>query len=319
MTIDEGLRIDPSQTIEEIAAAIRTQVRDTLHRRGAVVGISGGIDSAVVAGLCAQALGPERVLGLLMPERHSSPESLLLARAVAARFGIATLTEPLEPALTAIGCYSRQADAIRTVEPDFGDGWRFKLALPPLLDSERLNVTLLIIENPEGKRRSLRLSADAYRALVAATNFKQRLRAAMAYHHADRPQYAVAGTPNRLEHELGFFVKHGDGAADLNPIAHLYKTQVYALAEQMEVPPAVRARQPTTDTFSLPQSQEEFFFALPLTVLDACLWAHDHDLTAGEAAEELRLTRAQVERVFRDIDAKRRATVWQHAEAALGV
>ena len=313
--IAEGLRIDPAAAVEGISRAIRVQVRDTLRRRGAVVGISGGVDSAVVAGLCARALGPDRVLGLLMPERDSSPQSLRLARLVAEKFGIPTLVEDLEPALSAIGCYARQVEAIRAVEPGYGPDWKCKLSLPPLLDSDRLNLTQLTVEDPSGARRTSRLPPEAYRALVAATNFKQRLRMAMEYHHADRLQYAVAGTPNRLEEDQGFFVKQGDGAADLKPIAHLYKSQVYALAGELGVPEEIRSRPPTTDTFSLEQTQEEFYFALPYQQMDACLWAKDHGVEAKEAARELRLSPEQVERAYRDIDSKRRATRWQHAEA----
>ncbi len=149
--------------------------------------------------------------------------------------------------------------------------------------------------------------------MVAATNFKQRTRAMLAYYHADRLAYAVAGTPNLLEYDQGFFVKQGDGAADLKPIAHLYKTQVYALADELGVPDEIRRRQPTTDTYSLAQSQEEFYFALPYPEMDLCLWAANHGVTAVDVAPAIGLTVAQVERVFRDIEAKRRASRYLHA------
>ena len=124
----------------------------------------------------------------------------------------------------------------------------------------------------------------AYLQIVAATNFKQRVRKMMEYYHADRLNYAVAGTPNRLEYDQGFFVKLGDGAADVKPIAHLYKTQVYALAEYLGVPEEIRRRPPTTDTFSLPQTQEEFYFALPYAKMDLCLYGHNHGVPAAEVA-----------------------------------
>jgi NAD+ synthase len=277
-----------------------------------VVGVSGGIDSSVVAALCARSLGPDRLVGLLMPERDSSEEGLRLGRVVARHLGIREVVEDLAPALEAIGCYARQREAIRMVVPEYGDGWRFKLTLPSLLEGDRLNVTCLTVSDPEGAERTTRMSAAAYRQLVAATNFKQRTRKTLEYYHADRLGYAVAGTPNRLEYDQGFFVKQGDGAADLKPIARLYKTQVYALAEHLGVPEEIRRRPPTTDTFSLAQTQEEFYFALPYREMDLCLWGHDHRTPPAEVAEALGLTVAQVERVFRDIEAKRRVSRYLH-------
>ncbi len=278
-----------------------------------MVGMSGGIDSSVVATLCARAFGPERVFGLLMPERDSSSDALRLGRMLAEHLGIRYAVEDIAPALEGLGCYSRQLEAIRTVFPEYGPGWRCKLTIPSLLEGDRLNITSLTVADPQGRERTSRLPAAAYLQMVAATNFKQRTRKMMEYFHADRLGYAVAGTPNLLEYDQGFFVKGGDGAADFKPIAHLYKTQVYALAAHIGVPEEIRRRPPTTDTFSLSQSQEEFYFALPYREMDLCLWAYNHQTPMAEVAAALRLTEDQVRRVFRDIEAKRRASQYLHA------
>jgi len=306
------LDIDAAEVAAHAERTIREQVLGTLRRRGAVVGLSGGIDSSVVAALCARALGKEKVLGLLMPERDSSDDALRLGRELAAHLGIRHLVESVAPALAGLGCYERQLEAIRMAVPEYGEGWRCKLTLPSLLEGERLNITTLTVADPEGRQRNVRLSAAAYLQLVAATNFKQRARKMMEYYHADRLAYAVAGTPNRLEYDQGFFVKQGDGAADFKPIAHLFKTQVYALAEHLGVPEEIRRRPPTTDTFSLAQSQEEFYFALPHREMDLCLWAHVHGSPPTAVAAALGMTDDQVERVFRDIEAKRRAARYLH-------
>jgi NAD+ synthase len=307
------LAVDAEGETERIVRALREHVLGTLRRRGAVVGLSGGVDSSVVAALLARAFGPERVLALFMPERHSSPDSLRLGRLVAERLGVPALVEDLGPALDGLGCYTRQDAAIRRVFPEWGPGWTCKLTLPSLLEGDRLNVFSLTVRAPDGAERRARLPLEAYLELVAATNLKQRTRKALEYTHADRLAYAVAGTPNRLEYDQGFFVKNGDGAADFKPIAHLYKTQVYALAAHLGVPDEVRERPPTTDTFSMEQTQEEFYFALPWHRMDLCLYGLSHDVPAAEVAPAVGLSAEQVERVYRDIRAKRRATRYLHA------
>jgi NAD+ synthase len=310
---DKGvLKIDAAEVTARIEKSIRDQITRVLRRRGAVVGMSGGIDSSVVATLCARALGRERVQGLLMPERDSSSDALRLGKLLAEHLGIRYEIEDIAQGLEGMGCYRRQLEAIRMAVPEYGEGWRCKLTLPSLLASDRLNITSLTIADPHGNQRTVRMPPAAYLQMVAATNFKQRLRKMMEYYHADRLNYAVAGTPNLLEYDQGFFVKQGDGAADFKPIAHLYKSQVYALAEYLGVPEEIRRRPPTTDTFSLAQTQEEFYFALPYDRMDLSLWAHNHGIPAAEAAEALQLSPDQVERVYRDIEAKRRAARYLH-------
>jgi NAD+ synthase len=311
------LQIDAPRVAAQIEDAIRTQVFQSLRRRGIVVGLSGGIDSSVVTTLSARALGADKVLALLMPERDSASESAELGTLLTQKLGVPTLTEQLRDVLEAAGCYERQNSAIRSVFPDFADADRFKITIPSILDGDRLNISELTVQKPSGEQRTSRMPPAAYLQIVAATNFKQRFRKLMEYYHADRLHYAVAGTPNRLEYDQGFFVKQGDGAADLKPIAHLYKSQVYALAEHIGVPEDIRRRQPTTDTFSMPQSQEEFYFALPYDKMDLCLYAHNHSVPAVDVAPAVGLTPAQVERIFKDIEQKRRTTRYLHARPLL--
>lgn len=311
------LDIDAAAATGEIAAALRAQVLGHLRRRGVVVGLSGGIDSSVVAALCVRAFGPEKVLGLLMPDRASADESLDLGHLMARTLGITARVEEIAPVLEAAGCYASQAEAIRMVFPDYADGDPFKIVLPSILETDRLNVARLTVRSASGEERTARLGLEANLQLVAATNFKQRVRKMLEYYHADRLHYAVTGTPNRLEYDQGFFVKQGDGAADVKPIAHLYKTQVYALAGHLGVPDAIRRRPPTTDTFPMEQTQEEFYFSLPYDRMDLCLYARNHGVPAADAAAVVGLTPEQVLRVFKDIDQKRRATRYLHARPML--
>ncbi|MEZ5416231.1 MAG: NAD(+) synthase [Vicinamibacterales bacterium] len=310
------LDIDPEQTARAIEEAIRRQVTE-LRRRGVVVGLSGGIDSSVVTCLATRALGPERVQVLFMPERASSPESLELGRLLTDKLGVPALVEDIAPTLQAAGCYARQTEAIKTMFPEYGDGWKNKITLPSILESDRFNFSELTIESPAGERKTARMTPAAYLQMIAATNFKQRVRKMMEYYHADRLNYVAAGTPNRLEYDQGFFVKLGDGAADIKPIAHLYKSQVYALAEYVGVPAEIRRRPPTTDTFSLAQTQEEYYFALPYDKMDLCLYGLNHGVPAADVAPATGLTPEQVERVYKDIAQKRRTTAYLHRRPLL--
>jgi NAD+ synthase len=275
--------------------------------------MSGGVDSSVCAALAVEAVGPKHVLGLLMPERESDPESVAIARALARQLGIDSVTEDIAPILDAAGCYRRRNEAIRRVVPDFTDEWGCKLVLPPdRLEADRLNITYLVVQPPLGEMRRVRLPAPEYRQIVAASNFKQRVRTMLEYYHADRLHYAVVGTPNRLEYDQGFFVKGGDGLADVKPIAHLYKTQVYQLADYLGVPTSVTSRPPTTDTFSLPQSQEEFYYNMPTRTLDVVLHARNEGRPPSEIAEEVGFTVEQMQRAYGDIDQKRVTTRYLH-------
>jgi NAD+ synthase len=312
----EVLRIDPAAETERIVIKLREQVH-AMRRKGAVLGLSGGIDSSVSAALCARAFGPDHVLGLQMPESDSADDTLYLSGLIAQALGIPSILENITPILDALGCYRRRDEAIRTVVSEFGPGYKSKIVFPSVLEGQGYRVFTLVVRAPDGKQSKVRLTLDAYLTIVAATNFKQRVRKTLEYYHADRLNYAVAGTPNRLEYDQGFFVKNGDGSADFKPIAHLYKTQVYQLAEYLGVPPEIRQRPPTTDTYSLQQTQDEFYFSLPYGRMDLCLYARNHGISAAEAAAAAGLTPEQVEFVYRDIDAKRAATRYQHQRPAL--
>jgi NAD+ synthase len=310
------LDLDLAGETERICQAIRQQVTRDLKRRGVVVGLSGGIDSTVCAALCVRALGKDRVIGLFMPESDSSPDSLDLGRQVAEWLGIRSHLENITPLLDGAGCYRRRDEAIRTVIPEYGPGYKSKVVLPAATQGT-YNISSIVVESPDGVQQRKRLPLDAYLGIVAATNFKQRVRKMMEYYYADRFNYAVIGTPNRLEYDQGFFVKNGDGAADLKPIAHLYKTQVYKLAEYLDAPVEIQRRPPTTDTYSLAQSQEEFYFALPYHQLDVCLFGYNHGIPADVVAASLDLKPQDVEFVYTDIRTKRSTTHYLHERPLL--
>jgi len=312
----DTLVIDAEKEADRICDSIRSYI-SKYRRKGAVVAMSGGIDSSVVASLCVRALGKERVFGLHMPEKESSSDTLRLSRLLSDHLGIDSVVEEISPMLEAVGCYRRRNDAIRLVYPDFKDSDKAKIVLPSVKDSDSFRIYSVVILTSDGKEVKCRLNPEAYLGIVAATNFKQRIRKMMEYHHADRLNYAVSGTPNRLEYDQGFFVKLGDGAADFKPIAHLYKSQVYQMAAFLGVPEEIRKRPPTTDTYSMPQSQEEFYFSLPYALMDLCLYGKNNGVPLMDIAAGAGLTEEQVTRVFRDIDQKRKTTEYLHAAPQL--
>jgi NAD+ synthase len=309
-----ALALDCDAEIKRISSWMRGSLTHTLRRRGLVVSVSGGIDSSVCAALAVRALGPANVFALLQPERDSSGSSTERGLELVRHLGVRHDVVDIAPTLEAIGCYRQRDDAIRTVVPAYSQRWRCKIAIAGGVDAG-INYFNLITQDPQGEEQTTRLPLKAYLQIVAATNFKQRVRKTLDYFHADRLNYAVVGTPNLLEYDQGFFVKVGDGAADIKPIAHLYKSQVYTMARALGLPQAICEAQPTTDTYTLPQGQDEFYFALPYAQMDLALWALNQGHAASELAQALDTTTERAERVFADIASKRRAASYLHSQA----
>jgi NAD+ synthase len=310
------LKIDLAAEADRIGRWMVDTLSNKLHRRGVVVAMSGGIDSSACAALAVHALGPKKVFGLLLPERDSSSFSSHRGKMLAEHLGISYEVQDIAPALEGLGCYEKRDEAIRRVFPAYGEGWKNKIVIAG--GTERgINFFKLVVQSPDGQMHEARLPVKEYLQIVAATNFKQRIRKTMEYFHADRLNYAVIGTPNRLEYDQGFFVKNGDGAADLKPIAHLYKTQVYAMARHLGAPEEVCNAVPTTDTYTLSQGQDEFYFALPYAQMDLAVWAHNHGRPAAELAQALGIDEAHAQRIYGDIEAKRRTTHYLHARPEL--
>jgi NAD+ synthase len=307
----DALKLDLEQETERIGRSLKSYL-ENVRRRGVVVALSGGIDSSAVAAVAVRTLGAERVFGIHMPERESSAETIAISQAVSDALGIESVVEDITVPLEAFGAYRRRDDAVRLVFPDYGPGYKSKIVLPSVVESDAFRLYSVVVVDPDGNEKSHRLTPEAYLGIVAATNFKQRVRKAFEYYHADRLNFVATGTPNRLEYDQGFFVKLGDGAADVKPIAHLYKTQVYELAAYLGVPQVVLDRPSTTDTYSLPQSQEEFYFSLPHHQMDLVLLGKNTDVPIEQVAAAAGLTVEQVERVYRDIEQKRRTTQYLH-------
>jgi NAD+ synthase len=303
-------QFDAAKETERLITWTRETILTRLKREGAVVGVSGGVDSATVLHLLVRALGPERVVAVLLPDRDSSPESAVLARQMAEALGVQAILTEITPALIGMRCYERRDAAIKRAISEYDPILdRVKIVLPQdLLSGASLNVYSAVVVKPDGRQIRRRLRPREFNEVVAASNLKQRTRMLTLYLEAESRNYAVVGTAQKNEHELGFFVKYGDGGADLHPLHQLYKTQVYRIAEHLGVPAAIRERPPTTDTYSAECTQEEFFFRLPFATLDAIWGASEQGQSNEDVARELHLTVEQIENALFDIHRKQQTT-----------
>jgi NAD+ synthase len=300
---------DIDSVCNQIIEKLKKDVPKILSRRGAIVGISGGIDSSVVLALSAKAFGPKKVLGIMLPEQDSSNDSEILARNLANKFGVDTIVENITSALDGFGCYRRRDEAIARVIKGFDPlADKAKIEIKQNISQNIPAVFSIIVIKPNGEILSKLLPVKEYLQIVASTNFKQRSRMTMLYYHAERLHYAVIGTPNKHEVEQGFFVKHGDGAADVMPIAHLYKTQVYQLAKYLGVPQDIIDRTPTTDTYTAEQTQEDFFYQMPFEDMDLIWYGWENGYSSEEVAPVMNKTIKEVENIYKSFERKRKTT-----------
>jgi len=305
------LHIENIETFcEDIIAKLKNDVAQKLQRRGAVIGISGGIDSSVCMALSALAFGPKRVTAIMLPEQDSSDDSKLLAEKLASKFGVTdTLVEDITKALDGFGCYKRRDEAISRVIANFNPSVdKAKIEIKQDVASNLPPAFSVTVIKPDGAVISKLLPVKAYLQIVASTNFKQRSRMSMLYYHAERLHYAVIGTPNKHEVEQGFFVKHGDGAADVMPIGHLYKTQVYQIAKYLGVPQEIIERTPTTDTYTAEQTQEDFFYQMPFETMDLIWYGWENDYPADEVGKVMERSTKDIENIYKNFERKRKTT-----------
>ncbi len=305
----DSIKIDPAKETKRIISKLKEEIAFVLRKKGAVVGVSGGIDSSVVLALCVKAIGPEKVLAVMLPERDSSPDSLHLAKILTNKLNVPYVVEDISDALDGFGCYRRRDEAVKRIFPEYDKSYKMKISIPKNQEGkELLNFFNLSITDINGKEKSIRLPFNEYLQIVAASNLKQRTRMSMLYYHAEAKNYCVTGTGNKNEHEQGFFVKYGDGGVDIRPIAHLFKSQVYQLAKYLEIPEVIQKRIPTSDTYSAEQTQEEFFFKIPFEILDPIWFGWENGVSSKEISAALKLDQHYVENVIKDIQNKIRST-----------
>jgi NAD+ synthase len=304
----EVLRIDGAAEAERIVSFIGDQVR-SMHRKGIVIGLSGGVDSALSAALSVKAVGKDRVMALLLPDKESSPQSAAFATEQAKKLGIEAITVDITPVLEAFGTYGKRDAVAKTIYPEFGAGHTLKITLPSdVLNREGYNFFTLTTFDPQGRSRTTRLNNDQAQGIIAATCTKHRTRMMTQYYYSEKENYLVCGTTNKSEAIQGLFVKYGDGGVDIEPLAHLFKNQVFQLAEHMGVIPEILQRAPCPDTYSAPVTDEEWFFRMPFETLDLLLYAWENKVDLADVCRVMGLTEEQIKRAFRDFSSKYHTT-----------
>jgi NAD+ synthase len=310
------LKINPETETEGICQFIKNMVFKSFKRKGIVVGLSGGIDSALISELAVKALGKERVLGVFLPEKESNPISLEFGKKQASKLGIDTEAAEITDHLRSLGVYHHRNKIIKRLFPDFDDSLKFNITLPQdLLEKDRFNYHSITVEYQDGNRETKRLSPSDWLEISACQNIKQRIRMIRLYYYAEKNNYIVGGTTNKTELMQGFFVKFGDGGVDIEPIAHLYKTQVYQVSKYLGVVQEIINRPPSPDTYSLPVTDKEFYFCIDYELLDLLLYAYEHNVPGYEVSKALNLEEQQVIRAFKDFKAKKQAT-WHLRQTA---
>jgi NAD+ synthase len=282
---------------KKLSVFIKETVRDQFRKDGIVIGVSGGVDSAVIAALAVDALGPEHVFGLILPEKESSPSSRELGIDLCKALKILYEEVPITPILESFNIYSKKEALIRELFPNYDPAIHTtSLSRPPMIaDEPMLNIPSLILLENRKAISTKRLSASQFLYVLSLQNVKQRTRMIVEYMFAEKMNYAVCGTTNKTELLTGFFVKYGDGGVDLEPIANCYKLQVYRLAELLHIDERIISRAPSPDTWSHYTSDEEVSLRIPYDILDQLLYAQEKHLPKEIVQQSTKLNMQQIE------------------------
>lgn len=296
---------------EKLPPFIQETVENTLKKDGIVIGVSGGVDSALIATLAVEALGNDHVYGLILPEKESSPSSRELAMRLCKKLKIPYGEVPITPMLESFGIYTQKEALIRELFPQYDPAVHTtNLFLPPgISTTSLLALPSIRLSDENGSISTKRLSAPQYLKLISLQNVKQRTRMIVLYMQAEKMNYSVSGTTNKSELLTGYFVKFGDGGVDLEPIADIYKLQVYKLSELLKIDAKIISRPPSPDTWSHFTSDEDFYLRMPYDILDQLLYAEEHNLPSAIVFKNTGLSASQIESAYKHIHTMKHASL----------
>jgi NAD+ synthase len=294
---------DLETTVNSVTDFIKNEVFEKFQKSGAVLGLSGGIDSAVTCGLCVKSLNPEKILGLIMPERESDPQSQETAENVGKEFNIETKVVDITNILESFGVYEKKENIVKEKFPDFDSECKYRVVVPPKLESS-VGIPYLEILDGKGITHQTKISSSEFLNLTAATSIKHRVRMALLYYHAEKDHLVVAGTTNKSEYMQGYFVKYGDGGSDIEPLVNLYKSQIYQLGKFLNVPNEVISKDASPDVWSYTTNDEEFFYSVPYKIVDLILYGRENNLSINEIQKHSKISIENIEKLLKFQDQK---------------
>jgi len=286
------------KTINSIENFVKDEISKKFQKQGAIIGISGGIDSAVMAAICAKSIGSEQILGLIMPEKESDSTSQIFAKRLAEKFQIETKVIDITSILESFEVYKIKEQIVKEKFPDFNNNCKYRVAVPSKFSSS-IGIPFLEILDNENKKHQFKISLSEFLTLTAASSIKHRVRMTMLYYYAEKNNFCVVGTTNKSEFLQGYFVKYGDGGTDIEPLTNLYKSQIYQIGQFLEIPHEILNNDPSPDIWSFSTSDEEFFYSVPYHIVDLILYARENNISKSEIQKISNLSLEQIENLIR--------------------